>query len=39
VTTLKELLGTSGPMTEVRRAVNRAASAPFAVLIEGASDP
>jgi DNA-binding NtrC family response regulator/tetratricopeptide (TPR) repeat protein len=37
VTTLKELLGTSSAMTEVRRAVDRTASAPFAVLIEGES--
>jgi DNA-binding NtrC family response regulator/tetratricopeptide (TPR) repeat protein len=37
MTTLKELLGTSTAMTEVRRAIDRAASAPFAVLIEGES--
>jgi transcriptional regulator with PAS, ATPase and Fis domain len=37
VMTLKELLGTSSAMTEVRRAVDRTASAPFAVLIEGES--
>jgi DNA-binding NtrC family response regulator/tetratricopeptide (TPR) repeat protein len=32
-----ELLGVSGAMVEVRRAVERAAAAPFAVLIEGES--
>jgi transcriptional regulator with GAF, ATPase, and Fis domain/tetratricopeptide (TPR) repeat protein len=37
VTTLKELIGTSTAMTEVRRAVERTSSAPFAVLIEGES--
>jgi transcriptional regulator with GAF, ATPase, and Fis domain len=37
VTTMKELLGMSNAMTEVRRAVDRTASAPFAVLIEGES--
>jgi DNA-binding NtrC family response regulator/tetratricopeptide (TPR) repeat protein len=37
VETLKDLLGTSVAMTEVRRAVDRTASAPFAVLIEGES--
>jgi transcriptional regulator with PAS, ATPase and Fis domain len=37
VATMAELLGTSGVMAEVRRGVERAAPAPFAVLIEGES--
>jgi len=36
-TVFNELLGVSETMVEVRRAVERAASAPFAVLIEGES--
>ena len=36
-TAIPELVGVSAAMTEVRRAVTRAASAPFAVLIEGES--
>ncbi len=36
-TSIPELVGSSQGMTEVRRAVARAASAPFAVLIEGES--
>jgi len=36
-TSIPELVGSSQAMTEVRRAVTRAASAPFAVLIEGES--
>ncbi|HEY9464063.1 MAG TPA: sigma-54 dependent transcriptional regulator [Vicinamibacterales bacterium] len=36
-TSIPELVGSSRAMTEVRRAVSRAASAPFAVLIEGES--
>jgi DNA-binding NtrC family response regulator len=36
-TSIPELVGSSRAMTEVRRAVRRAASAPFAVLIEGES--
>jgi DNA-binding NtrC family response regulator len=36
-TLIPELVGSSHAMTEVRRAVTRAASAPFAVLIEGES--
>jgi DNA-binding NtrC family response regulator len=34
---IPELVGTSAPMVELRKAVTRAASAPFAVLIEGES--
>jgi DNA-binding NtrC family response regulator len=36
-TAVRELLGVSGTMTEVRRAVERAATAPFPVLVEGES--
>jgi transcriptional regulator with PAS, ATPase and Fis domain len=36
-TSIPELVGSSEAMNEVRRAVTRAASAPFAVLIEGES--
>jgi DNA-binding NtrC family response regulator len=36
-TSIPELVGTSGAIAEVRRAVTRAAMAPFAVLIEGES--
>ncbi|MBI4263779.1 MAG: sigma 54-interacting transcriptional regulator [Acidobacteria bacterium] len=36
-TSVPELVGTSGAMAEVRRAIERAAAAPFAVLIEGES--
>jgi DNA-binding NtrC family response regulator len=36
-TSIPELVGSSKAMTEVRRAVTRAASAPFTVLIEGES--
>jgi hypothetical protein len=38
-TSIPELVGSSQAINEVRRAVTRAASAPFAVLIEGESDP
>ncbi len=37
ITVFNELLGVSDAMVEVRRAVERAAAAPFAVLIEGES--
>ncbi|MBI2829387.1 MAG: sigma 54-interacting transcriptional regulator [Acidobacteria bacterium] len=36
-TSVPELIGTSAAMAEVRRAIERAARAPFAVLIEGES--
>jgi DNA-binding NtrC family response regulator len=36
-TAFSELLGVSGAMNEIRRAVERAASAPFPVLVEGES--
>ena len=36
-TSIPELVGVSGAMAEVRRAIERAAAAPFAVLIEGES--
>jgi len=36
-TSIPELIGGSGAMTDVRRAIGRAAAAPFSVLIEGES--